>query len=255
MDIWNFKTQGFNYEKYRPEYPQELCRHAIDQLSNKKRYLDIAVGTGKILLSFCENFEEVKGIDLSEQMLSVASANVQKFMESHPTHSIVLSKNHVMDLSEEEKFDLITVGQALHFFPGEAILRKIRNMLNEGGMFMTFGYVLREVKSENPLENEVFYEFYNKMLPYFTFDMYELHHHYSDKTKYPFEAVFEKVDRKQTDLVLSLTKEEYINYLKTWSAYNIYVDKHGLDPIIELLEKSAEKLTCVFDYFRVRCFR
>jgi hypothetical protein len=75
-------------------------------------------------------------------------------------------------------------------------------MLNEGGMFMTFGYVLREVHSSNPKENENFYEFYDKMLPYFTFDMYELHRHYTDEDKYPFEGVFEKVDRKQTDLVV-----------------------------------------------------
>lgn len=52
-----------------------------------------------------------------------------------------------MELSEEESFDLITVGQALHFFPGENTLKKLKTMLNEGGMFMTFGYVLREVKS------------------------------------------------------------------------------------------------------------
>jgi hypothetical protein len=54
--------------------------------------------------------------------------------------------------------------------------------------------------------------------------MYELHRHYTDKDKYPFEEVFDKVDRKQADLVLELTREEYINYLKTWSAYNIYQD-------------------------------
>lgn len=48
-----------------------------------------------------------------------------------------------MDLKEEEKFDLITIGQALHFFPGEGTLQKIKNMINDGGMFMTFGYVLR----------------------------------------------------------------------------------------------------------------
>lgn len=29
MSIWNYKTQGFNYEKYRPDYPPELCRNAI----------------------------------------------------------------------------------------------------------------------------------------------------------------------------------------------------------------------------------
>ena len=60
--------------------------------------------------------------------------------------------------------------------------------------------------------------------------MYELHRHYTDKEKYPFEEKFDKVDRKQTDLVLEITKEQYINYLKAWSAYNIYMEKHGVDP-------------------------
>lgn len=75
-------------------------------------------------------------------------------------------------------------------------------MLHEGGMFMVFGYVLREVHSEDPLENSHFYEFYDQMLPYFTFDMYELHNHYTKADRYPFEKVFEKVDRKQSDLVV-----------------------------------------------------
>lgn len=77
-----------------------------------------------------------------------------------------------MDLGEEEKFDLITVGQAFHFFPGKESLLSIKRKLNEGGLFMLFGYVLREVHSENPSENELFYKFYKRMLPYFTFDMY-----------------------------------------------------------------------------------
>lgn len=86
-------------------------------------------------------------------MLSVASINVQKFIETHPTQSVTLQKNHVMDLDEDEKFDLITVGQAFHFFPGEESIRRIKRKLNEGGLFMLFGYVLREVHSANPNEN------------------------------------------------------------------------------------------------------
>lgn len=29
MDIWSFKTQGINYEKYRPEYPKDLRSDAL----------------------------------------------------------------------------------------------------------------------------------------------------------------------------------------------------------------------------------
>jgi len=52
------------------------------------------------------------------------------------------------------------------------------------------------------MENSYFYEFYDQMLPYFTFDMYELHNHYTKEERYPFTKVFDKVDRKQNDLVV-----------------------------------------------------
>jgi hypothetical protein len=29
MDIFGFQTQGINYEKFRPEYPSELCSDAL----------------------------------------------------------------------------------------------------------------------------------------------------------------------------------------------------------------------------------
>lgn len=44
------------------------------------------------------------------------------------------------------------------------------------------------------------------MLPYFTFDMYELHRHYTDEARYPFSKVFDKMDRKQADIVVKMTR-------------------------------------------------
>ena len=120
---------------------------------------------------------------------------------------------------------------------------------------MTFGYVLREVHSDDPKENEYFYEFYNQMLPHFTFDMYELHNHYNDSAKYPFEQVFDKVDRAHTDLIVQMDREDYLNYMKTWSAYNLYMEKFGVDPILDIASKGQKKVKCVFDYFRIRCYK
>lgn len=35
MDIWRFKTQGINYEKYRPQYPLELREDALQPLQQR----------------------------------------------------------------------------------------------------------------------------------------------------------------------------------------------------------------------------
>jgi hypothetical protein len=42
------------------------------------------------------------------------------------------------------------VGQALHFFPGEAPLVKLRGLLAEGGCLSVFGYVIKQIVSKNP---------------------------------------------------------------------------------------------------------
>ena len=48
-DLFRYKTQGINYDIYRPKYPTSMLNKAITQLKGKTRYLDIATGTGQIL--------------------------------------------------------------------------------------------------------------------------------------------------------------------------------------------------------------
>lgn len=90
MDIFGFQTQGINYEKFRPEYPSELCSDALQRLESKERYLDIAVGTGKILLRFCNDFKETKGIDISDMMLGVVKEKIQHLSKNQQMNSINL---------------------------------------------------------------------------------------------------------------------------------------------------------------------
>jgi hypothetical protein len=72
----------------------------------------------------------------------------------------------------------------------------------------------------------VFSTFYGKVKPLFTFDRDDLHTHYADKIKYPFEEVFEKVDREVVEVPLQMNKLEYLSYLKTMSGYNLYLEQH-----------------------------
>lgn len=55
----------------------------------------------------------------------------------------------VMKMEETIKYDLITVGQALHFFPIEDSLNKIKRIVQDDGKFVTFGYIAKTVKSKN----------------------------------------------------------------------------------------------------------
>lgn len=56
-DLFGFDKQGTNYQKYRPKYSKTILEKSIQSLTNKNRYLDIAVGTGQILFQLFHHFK------------------------------------------------------------------------------------------------------------------------------------------------------------------------------------------------------
>ena len=72
MDIFGFKTQGINYDKFRPRYPQKFIELYVSKMKGKQRYLDIATGTGQLLFAFAPHFALSKGVDISPQMVETA---------------------------------------------------------------------------------------------------------------------------------------------------------------------------------------
>jgi hypothetical protein len=99
----------------------------------------------------------------------------------------------VSELKEKSSYDLITVGQALHFMPIEQTLQNMKTLISKEGYFATFGYILKGVESNKADEDDLFQTYYKKVKPLFTFDRDDLHTLYSNKDKYPFEKVFPRV--------------------------------------------------------------
>lgn len=75
--LWEHKTQGVNYDRYRPYYPAELAAKALPSSGSGSAYLDVATGTGQLLFRLYDKFQESYGVDLSEQMVQVSSAKAQ----------------------------------------------------------------------------------------------------------------------------------------------------------------------------------
>jgi hypothetical protein len=254
MDAFGFKTQGINYDKFRPRYPPSFITNCLAAIKHKNRYLDVATGTGILLFALSPHFAYSKGVDISKNMLEAAARAKEDFLANHPGVKVELGYSDVMGLPEDkEKFDLVTVGQAHHFFPGEAAMLKLRSQLSEGGCLSTFGYVIKEVISKNPSEDIIFNAFYSKIKPLFPIDRDDLHTFLGNKDKYPFERVFKSVERELAEVSLPMNKAEYLSYLRTMSGYNIYLEKFKEDPLAELEERGAEEVECVLYYFRITC--
>ena len=85
VDSFGFETQGKNYGKFRPSYPQPLYMQTVNSLTSRDKYLDIAMGTGQLLFNIAPFFNSSKGLDISDKMLEAArtqlSSEFPKFMQ------------------------------------------------------------------------------------------------------------------------------------------------------------------------------
>lgn len=54
--LWEHKTQGVNYDRYRPYYPSDLTTKVLPTSGSSSAYLDVATGTGQLLFSLYNKF-------------------------------------------------------------------------------------------------------------------------------------------------------------------------------------------------------
>jgi len=135
-------TKGSSYHQAFSKYPgrkmiweleQETLNIIVYELGSIKTHLDFAGGTGRIAGVIEDYCDEQYILDISPEMLKVASENLSK--------AKIICADFTDNPSElgQKKFDLIT---AFRFFPNaepvlrEAAMEFISNKLNEGGILI-----------------------------------------------------------------------------------------------------------------------
>ncbi|CAG8496778.1 15843_t:CDS:2 [Dentiscutata heterogama] len=124
------------YNAYRPTYPSQLYSKVYDyhasHSSSFSTALDIATGTGYVAKELSKKFQQVYATDISPVMLSSAyrSSNIQ------------YSVSTAEDLSQfqDSTIDLVTVGQALHWFDREKFFKEVWRVLKQSGTLAFWGY-------------------------------------------------------------------------------------------------------------------
>ncbi len=149
MDLHDFKDVAENYDRYlEVMYTTEFDKHENFQefyLDLAKSYgqggtVDIACGTGAVLLYLAERGIEVDGSDLSEEMCKVASAKAEKMGLDLNIYPADMTK-----FSSGRKYSLAIIARSgfMHLPSSElqiAALKNIREQLLPGGIltFNTF---------------------------------------------------------------------------------------------------------------------
>ena len=125
-----FSSRVENYIKYRPSYPKEIIKFLTDKkiLSKQSIVADVGSGTGILSELFLKNGNKVFGVEPNSEMRRAA----ERILEIYPDFISISSSAENTSLMSNS-IDLITVGQAFHWFNFEKARTEFKDILKSEG--------------------------------------------------------------------------------------------------------------------------
>lgn len=124
------------YARYREPYSAEFFAAVARQLSfsGGEALLDVGCGPGLLALGFARFVGSCTGVDPEPAMLAAAEEVARAAQVA-----LRLIPGRLEDISAGEKFEVITIGRALHWLEREPSLEKLDQLLAPGGRILICG--------------------------------------------------------------------------------------------------------------------
>jgi ubiquinone/menaquinone biosynthesis C-methylase UbiE len=160
-----FSTRVKSYREHRPRYPREIvdvlqreCGLAADWV-----IADVAAGTGLLAEVFLKNGNPVIAVEPNAPMRAVC----EELRGQFPRLRCVDGTAEATGLAENS-VDMITVGQAMHWFDLGVTRREFARVLKPGGWYVV-------VYNHRKMHGDAFHEGYERLLVEFGIDYHVVH--------------------------------------------------------------------------------
>ncbi|MBO4224563.1 class I SAM-dependent methyltransferase [Bradyrhizobium neotropicale] len=127
-----FATTVDLYEQFRPPYPPTFFREVAQRLALAKQHalIDLGTGPGLLALGFADYVGRIVAVDPEPKMLAVARQTVER-----AGREVTLIESRAEDLPESiGRFDLVTIGRALHWLDESTLGPLFERLLAPGGV-------------------------------------------------------------------------------------------------------------------------
>ena len=218
------------YAKYRPHLPHFIVDKILNFMKLRKSCFDFAVdvgcGNGQATHVFSAYFAKVLGIDTSSSQITEAQQANQttnvNFKVANGEH-IPVSSNSV---------DLIVSATAVHWFDLPVFFQECHRTLKEKGCLLLTAYedpLFYPKMSDTVFSKEKLIDLgqgaFNNLKQKYTFHERIAHLQNCYKDIFDMLVVEDKVRETGLRLEKELTLAEFLNYLSTWSPYQMYVQR------------------------------
>ncbi len=213
------------YAQYRPRYPDDMFAWLAEISDPRGRAWDCATGNGQVAVSLAEHFDEVVATDASEQQIAAAIA--------HPGVSYSVAPAEASGL-DDVCCNLVTVGQALHWFDQKAFAAEARRVAAPNAVLAVWFYELCSVSADC---DAVIDGLYSGILDGF----WPEERSYIEDGYSSIDLPGVGLDTPEFEMSAEWQVGDMLGYLRSWSACKRYQTAHGEDPVakIAMLLKEA----------------
>lgn len=216
----HFSSHAAEYARARPGYPAELFACLAALVPSRRLAWDCATGNGQVAIDLAPHFDRVIATDASAEQIAHAFPHEGVDYRMEPAEATSLAAGSV---------DLVTVGQALHWFDLDRFHAEARRVLKPDGLIVAWCYGHCTVAPDiDALVND----FYRRLVG--PFWPPERHHIESGYRTLSFP--FTPVSLPAFGMHAEWTADELLAYLGTWSATKRFEAHHGRDPRDEIAE-------------------
>jgi SAM-dependent methyltransferase len=211
----HFSEKSAQYANYRPQYPAELFQFLVDQCHRHELAWDCATGNGQAAVALGEFFESVIATDASDTQIDCAMP------QTNVSYRVATAEASGLD---DASVDVLTVGQALHWFDREKFYAEAGRVLAPGGLLAAWCYGLCHVTDEcDGVVDELYSDIVNEFWPP---ERRLIEERYAGIAMPAAE-----IEVPRFNMCADWAVDDMLGYLRTWSACSHYQKAHAHDPV------------------------
>ena len=211
----HFSDSSWEYNQFRPSYPDELYYHLASVTPEHNCAWDCATGTGQAAIHLTKYYKKVIASDASENQLNQAQQHKRiYYITAAAEHSGI----------DDQSIDLITVAQALHWFDIDAFATEADRVLVKRGVLAAWTYNLLTINPE--LDAIIEHLYHNLVGPYWPAERKLVETGYQG-----IELPFEELAVPHFEMCSHWNLQQLVGYLMTWSACKRYEADQKQNPL------------------------
>ncbi|MDX1407612.1 MAG: class I SAM-dependent methyltransferase [Saprospiraceae bacterium] len=211
----HFSGHAAEYASFRPGYPEDLFRFIETLVPRRAGCWDVGTGSGQLAFPLADRFEAVFATDISARQIAHATRRANIYYSVQPAESTSFP---------EAGFDLVTVGQAIHWFDFEQFYHEVKRVTTQEGILLVAGYGLSTV---DPAVDAIVWRLYDNIVGSY----WDPERDFIAAGYRTIPFPFEEIPCPKLSMTCSWTVRQMTGYLRTWSAVRHYVQDKGNDPV------------------------